>query len=211
MGHVPIVIGMQALVHAGGKGTRMGTCSVEKPMQVVGGRPTVMRVVDALKASAHIDDVFVSVNGNTPRTESYLREAGVNTIRTSGKSFVDDLNEAFEHMGSRFILTCPADIPLLSVCELDRFIGSFDFDAMQSMIALVSKETTERFNVVPSYTVDHEGKEWVLSGITITNRELVLKGEYLKECYYTTDCKEFAINVNTQSELSIAKRMVEGT
>ena len=56
---------MQALVNAGGKGTRMGGCGIEKPMQMIGDRPTVCRVIDALMASKHIDRVLVSVS-DTP-------------------------------------------------------------------------------------------------------------------------------------------------
>jgi len=39
---------MQALINAGGKGSRMGECGVEKPMQVIGDKPSVQRVIEAL-------------------------------------------------------------------------------------------------------------------------------------------------------------------
>ena len=35
---------LEALVNAGGKGSRMGNCGIEKPMQIVGGMHTVQRV-----------------------------------------------------------------------------------------------------------------------------------------------------------------------
>ena len=76
---------MQALINAGGKGTRMGRCGIEKPMQKVGDKPTIQRVVDALSASEHIDEVVVSVSDHTLETEEYLRGMGVRTIRTSGE------------------------------------------------------------------------------------------------------------------------------
>ena len=59
---------MQALVNAGGKGTRMGKCGVEKPMHLVGDKHTVERVIDALSGSSHIDRVLVSVSDNTLET-----------------------------------------------------------------------------------------------------------------------------------------------
>ena len=49
---------MEALVMAGGKGTRMGFCGVEKPMIEVGGIFTVERVVNALRDSKHIDRIL---------------------------------------------------------------------------------------------------------------------------------------------------------
>ena len=77
------MIVMQALVNAGGKGSRMGKCGVEKPMQMIGDKPTVQRVVEAISASDNIDRVLVSVSDNTPETERYLNSLGVETVRTS--------------------------------------------------------------------------------------------------------------------------------
>ena len=72
---------MQALVNAGGKGSRMGKCGIEKPMQMV---------------------------------ERFLNSIGVETIRTSGESFMDDLHDAFKVMDGDYVLTCPSDLPLLT-------------------------------------------------------------------------------------------------
>ena len=80
---------MEALVMAGGKGTRMGYCGVEKPMIEVGGVFTVKRVIDALNGSKNIDKILVSVSPNTPDTERYVKDLGVETIRTSGEDYVD--------------------------------------------------------------------------------------------------------------------------
>ena len=105
---------MQALVNAGGKGSRMGKCGIEKPMQMVGDKHTVQRVVEALSASSHIDRLLVSVSDNTPETERFLNSIGVETIRTSGESFMDDLHDAFKVMDGDYVLTCPSDLPLLT-------------------------------------------------------------------------------------------------
>ena len=63
---------MEAVINAGGKGTRMGQCGIEKPMQIIGGKPVVQRVVDAISASKHISRVLVSVSSNTLETERFL-------------------------------------------------------------------------------------------------------------------------------------------
>ena len=96
---------MQALINAGGKGSRMGKCGVEKPMQVIGDKPTVQRVVEAISASSNIDRLIVSVSDNTPETERFLNSIGVETIRTSGESFMDDLHDAFRAMDGDYVLT----------------------------------------------------------------------------------------------------------
>jgi adenosylcobinamide-phosphate guanylyltransferase len=199
---------MQALINAGGKGTRMGKCGVEKPMQVVGDRPFIKRVVDALTGSRHISKILVSVSDNTPETERYLKGIGVETIRTSGEDFMDDLHRSFEILEGKFVLTCPSDLPFITTSELDRFIAAFDPKKMESLIALVDKKAYEKLNIKPSYTRDYYGSNWVVSGVSIMDREKTLQGVYLQESFYETDSKDFAINVNTQEELDQARKIV---
>ncbi|MCL1979252.1 MAG: NTP transferase domain-containing protein [Methanomassiliicoccaceae archaeon] len=200
---------MQALVNAGGKGTRMGACGIEKPMQVIGGKPVIGRVVDALRGSDRIDEILVSVSDNTLKTEKYLKETGVETIMTSGEDFVEDLHDSFKVLKGRYVLTCPSDLPFFSTKELDKFISAFDPKRMESLIALVDKKAYEKLNVKPSYTRDYYGSDWVVSGVSIMDREKILRGVYLQEFFYETDCMGFAINVNTQEELDQARKIIE--
>ncbi|MDR0523027.1 MAG: NTP transferase domain-containing protein [Candidatus Methanoplasma sp.] len=200
---------MEALVNAGGKGTRMGACGVEKPMHVIGGAPVVRRVVDSLLGSRGVDRVLVSVSDNTPETERYLEREGVETIRTSGSDFVEDLHRSFGRMSGRFVLTCPSDLPLITSAEIDGFMDAFDGERMESMIAVVSGDALERLGIRPSYSMEIKGSVRVLSGISIMDREKTLRGEYLREEYYETDRREFAVNVNTQEELALARQMLE--
>lgn len=196
---------MQALVNAGGKGTRMGRCGIEKPMQMVGDRPTVHRVVDALSASRHIDEVLVSVSDNTTATEDYLRGIGVRTVRTSGESFMDDLHTAFGVMEGEYVLTCPSDLPLLTTGVVDGFIDYFVPGTMQSAIAVVDESTVRGLGITPSYTRESRGRSWVLSGLCIMNRPRTLAGEYLEEFLFETNWPELAVNVNTPRELDLAR------
>ncbi len=198
---------MQALINAGGKGSRMGVCGIEKPMQIIGGKPSVQRVVEAMNASKHIDRVIVSVSDNTLETERFLQSIGVETIRTSGESFMDDLHQSFLKMDGRFVLTCPSDIPLVSTAMLDMFIEAFDPESMESLVALVSCKTVHSLGITPSFVMEEMGEKWAVSGISIMDREKTISGEYLGETFYHTACKEFAVNVNTLRDLELARRM----
>jgi len=200
---------MQALINAGGKGTRMGACGIEKPLLLIGGRPVIRGVADALSGSKNIDRVLVSVSGNTPETERYLKDIHVETVRTSGEDFMEDLHRSFEVLDGKFVLTCPSDLPFITTGELDRFIAAFDPKKMESLIALVDKKAFEKLNIKPSYTRDYYGSNWAVSGVSIMDREKTLNGTYLHENFYETDCKEFAVNVNTQEELDQARKIVE--
>ena len=196
---------MQALVNAGGKGSRMGKCGVEKPMQIIGDKPTVQRVVEAISASDNIDRVLVSVSDNTPETERYLNSLGVETVRTSGESFMDDLHDAFRRMDGDYVLTCPSDLPLLTTDVVDLFIEYFVPGTMESAIAVVDEETVVRTGITPSYTREYNGRQWVLSGLCIMNRPKTLAGDYLEEYLFETDWVELSVNVNTLDELELAR------
>ena len=196
---------MQALVNAGGKGTRMGKCGVEKPMHLVGDKHTVERVIDALSGSSHIDRVLVSVSDNTLETEQYLKSIGVETIRTSGESFMDDIHDACRNMEGDYVLTCPSDLPLLTTEVVDTFIEYFVPGTMQSAIAVVDEETVRRVGITPSYTRESGGRNWVLSGLCIMNREGTLRGDYLEEYLFETNWPELAVNMNTPKELDLAR------
>ncbi|MFT0898050.1 NTP transferase domain-containing protein [Candidatus Methanoprimaticola sp. MG2] len=196
---------MQALINAGGKGSRMGRCGVEKPMQMLGDRPTIQRVLDALMASENIDKIFVSVSDNTLRTEEYLKDRGVETIRTSGESFMHDLHTSFERMSGDYVLTCPSDLPLLTTRVVDAFIEYFDPRVMESAIAVVDETTVRNLGITPSYTRESRGNQWVLSGLCIMNRPRTIRGDYLDEVLFDTNWPELAVNVNTMKELDLAR------
>lgn len=195
---------VDALIMAGGKGTRMGSNSIEKPMQSVGGKPVVMRVVEAMRGCENVDHIIVSVSNNTPNTERFLQEIGVETICTSGNDFMDDMHTAFGVLGSEFVLTCPSDLPLVRSYTLDSFIGYFRPE-MESAIAVVDKDVVVNTGITPSFTTEIDGREWVLSGLCISDRVKTLMGRYLKESYMKTDWVDLAINVNTKYELTLSR------
>ena len=174
-------------------------------MQKVGDKPTIQRVVDALSASEHIDEVVVSVSDHTLETEEYLRGMGVRTIRTSGESFMDDLHTAFEQMDGDYVLTCPSDLPLITTHVVDAFIEYFVPGTMQSAIAVIDEATVRGLGITPSYTRENRGFQWVLSGLCIMNRPRTLAGDYLEEFLFETNWPELAVNVNTPRELDLAR------
>ncbi len=196
---------MEALVHAGGKGTRMGKCGIEKPMMKIGDKCTVERVIDALRGSKNIDRILVSVSDNTLETEKHLKNIGVETIRTSGDDFMGDLHQALECMDGDYILTTPSDLPLITTEIFDWIIGYFKPGVMDSLLAVIDEQTVRRLGITPSYTREHNGNHWVLSGVSIIDRKKTLNGDYLEEELFETHLPELSVNVNTQLELTLAR------
>jgi adenosylcobinamide-phosphate guanylyltransferase len=196
---------MEALVHAGGKGTRMGRCGIEKPMMKVGDKCTVERVIDALKASKNVDRILVSVSDNTLETEKYLKSIGIETVRTSGDDFMGDLHQALECLEGDYVLTTPSDLPLITAEIFDQIIEYFDPRIMDSLLAVIDEKTVRSIGITPSYTRQERGNSWVLSGVSIVDRKKTLNGDYLTETLFETNWPELSVNVNTQLELDLAR------
>jgi adenosylcobinamide-phosphate guanylyltransferase len=200
---------MEALVNAGGKGTRMGQNVTEKPMLLINGVPVIKRVIDAISSSQNIDRVLVSVSGNTKETEKYLRLEGIETIMTSGNDFMNDIHTSFEVMNGRFVMTAPCDMPLLKRHAVDMLYEFFDPDTMESAIAVVPEEIVRSVGIMPSYSIDLNNRKCVLSGLCIMDRIKTLDDVFLKEAYMLTDMFELAVNVNTPNELELVRKMTE--
>ena len=196
---------MEALIMAGGKGTRMGFCGVEKPMIEVGGIYTVERVINALKDSKHIDRILVSVSPNTPDTERYVNELGIETIRTSGEDYVEDLHDAFRLLDGKYVLTCPSDMPLLKPFTVDAFVKYFLENPDDSMTAIIDEEVVIKSGFTPSFDFEQDGKKWVISGMNIMDRKKILDDVVLNYSYFATDWVDLAVNMNTEYELRIAR------
>lgn len=198
---------MEALVMAGGKGTRMGVCGVEKPMIEVAGVYTVKRVIDALLRSKNITHILVSVSPNTPDTERYMKDIGIETIRTSGEDYVEDLHDAFAIMNGKYALTCPSDLPLLRPYTIDAFVNFFNRNENDSMTAIIDEDVVTHTGIKASFPFEINGKKWVLSGLNIMDREKILSGDVLDYSYFMTDWVDLAVNMNTQYELEIARSL----
>ncbi len=196
---------MEALVHAGGKGTRMGKCGIEKPMMKVGDKCTVERVIDALRGAKNVDRILVSVSDNTLETEKYLQSIGVETVRTSGDDFMGDLHQALECLSGEYVLTTPSDLPLITSEIFDSIIDYFNPGTMDSLLAVIDEEVVRSIGIIPSYTREERGNKWVLSGVSVIDRKKTLAGEYLTETLFETNWPELSVNVNTQLELDLAR------
>ena len=183
----------------------MGFCGVEKPMIEVGGVYTIERVVNALKDSRFIDRILVSVSPNTPDTERYMKEIGIETIRTSGEDYVEDLHDSFRILDGDYVLTCPSDMPLLRAFTVDSFVDYFQKNPDDSMTAIVEEEVVTKSGFTPSFDFEMDGKRWVLSGMNIMDRKKILDNVVLNYSYFVTDWVDLAINMNTEYELKIAR------
>ena len=197
---------MEALIMAGGKGTRLCKNGVEKPYINVAGKHVIEHVINALKKAKCVDRILVTVSPNTKKTEEFLMTLDdVEIIRTSGEDYVGDLHAAYSVMNGKYVFSTPSDLPLLKSFTVDNFIKAFEKDPHDSFLAVVDEEVVVNTGIVPSFSFEMDGSKWVLSGLTIMNRQMILDGECPPAYYYKTDWVDLAVNVNTMYELQLAR------
>lgn len=198
---------IEALVTAGGKGTRMRDVEGEKPLLPVLGRPMIDRVLDAL-GSSQVGRTVVSVSDNAPRTREYLEGRGIEVVETSGSGYVADLNQAMAHLRAQHVMVCPADMPLITGQGIDAVLSAFRRYDVASLSVAVPLNLVWSLGTTPSFTLEVEGREVVLCGVSVVDREQMLTGEMLSQGYFVTEDEQFALNVNTREELSSAERIL---
>ncbi|HOL07291.1 MAG TPA: NTP transferase domain-containing protein [Methanomassiliicoccaceae archaeon] len=202
------MVDVDALVTAGGRGSRMKDVPGEKPMVPLLGRPMIDYVIDALQQTTGIDDVYVSVSGNVPLTEKHLQERNVKAIMTSGSGYVPDLREALSHVRSEHVLICPADLPLITSQGIGSILVHFDDAGVESLSVAVPSSMVRALGAVPSYCLDIDGREVVLCGVSIVHRETMLSGATLSQGFMVMEDDRFGLNVNTREEMVVAEELL---
>ena len=83
---------------------------------------------------------------------------------------------------------------------------AFDQAFVASLSVAVPMDIVRSMGVVPSFTIEVDGRVVVLCGVSVVDREHMLTGNMLSQGYMVTEDERFALNVNTREELTIAER-----
>ena len=199
---------VSAVVTAGGRGTRISELKQEKPLIEILDKPMVDHILEALKGSKEISEIVVSVSQNTPRTEEHVQSQGYRFVRTPGEGYVQDLRYAMYLLSTPYILVVPADMPLLRTSSIDAVVTAFYRSKKSSIVVGVPVEVFQKMNAEPTFTMEMNGQTAVPCGVSIVDRDLMLRDEYLDEAYKLTELEDFAINVNTVANLRMAESIL---
>lgn len=198
---------MDVLVNAGGKGSRISSIGVEKPLLEVKGRTCIDRVLDSLLQAQGVEEILVSVSPNTPETRRKVIERGVRVIDTSGEDFVLDLHSSLSALSGEKVMICPSDLPLLKASTVESFLHDYHSEGGESYLAMVPEGLVTEMGISPSYVWDLPEGRYVVSGVSIVDRLLILADKYLEERFYFRGGVDLAINVNTPEELEMVRRL----
>lgn len=187
---------LDALVMAGGKGSRLGV-KEEKPLLIFNGKPLIEHVLEALKNSRHVDKIFVATSKNTQETEQEMRRKSIALIRTSGRGYVEDMRFALKELNLGKTLVVSADLPLLRSKDIDWVAEEYFKQNKASLAVFVPEETFRKYKLVPSIVINGCAP----AGVNIVDTKN-LSGS---EAKLVSEKLQFALNINTQRDLKIAK------
>jgi adenosylcobinamide-phosphate guanylyltransferase len=156
---------MDAVVMAGGKGSRMG--GVEKPLALLDGKPLLGYVLKALLGSRLIGRVYVAVSPNVPRTSDYARKYSgdrVATVMTPGQGYVEDTAYAVKALGlSEPLLVISADLPLITPVIIDLVVSEYVKCGKEALSVRSGDGEAAGINVVHGAHMDRAQEEYTLA------------------------------------------------
>ena len=195
-----------AILMAGGRGTRLNV-SCEKPLFKLHDKPLIKYVLDNLNSSKLIDDVFIAVSPNTPKTRDYLDSLNgeFKILDTSGKDYLFDLScilDYFSRKSKEHILVfINADLPFITSETIDNVIQVYLDSQEDALSVLVPVEVYDNLGL--KYSYEFEGN--VPSGLNILRSENIVQDE--KQVIISQ--VELALNINTIPDSEIAERLYD--
>lgn len=191
---------MDALVMAGGKGTRMGC--VEKPIIKLNNKCLIDYVLHPL-LNSKVNNIFVAVSPNTPKTKDYISKNYVNKnikiIETSGRDYIEDLNECIDYFSEPFLVVS-SDLINLTSKIINSIVDYFycikaKNPEIEALTVMIPKEK------YPNPSIEFNGL--VPVGINV----LSPKHGYQKEEIMIIE--ELIFNVNTKDDLKFAETLLK--
>lgn len=191
---------MIAIIFAGGKSSRLnrGTCTKnEKALIEIGKHENPKRLIDLVVESvraSNVEDFFVAVTKNTPKTDEYCKLANYKTVKTPGEGYHEDLWYLLRSYPEFVSIAC--DIPFLRSKHINAIIDAYLLHHISVTGAIPLSMLPK--DITPSYTFEHEGKKLVSCGINVVT-------DSKDSIPFIFDAPLLAINVNTDADLSVAR------
>ncbi len=183
--------------------------NTEKPLVKILDKPMIRWVIEAALAAERIYAVYVTLTGQTPKTVEEVSKYPVKLIKTEGKGYHSDLQQAILSAD----LTCPvltisADLPLLTGIFLDEVISRYWAADKPALMVLVPVEICRKHGAEPTSLYPLEGRDYAVAGVNVVDGRRILENEQEQEILIS-DRTEVAINVNTKLDLAAAERFLK--
>lgn len=197
---------MIAIILAGGKSSRMWGRNGEereKALIKLGGSENQKRLIDLVAETvraSNVEDFFVAVTKNTPKTEEYCKRVNYKTVETPGEGYHEDLWYLLTRYPKFVSIAC--DTPFLRSGHINAIVDAYLAHNPRISVTGAIPLSMLPKSITPSYTFEHDGKKLVSCGINVvTNSKYSIP--------FIFDDPLLAININTDADLSVARSMIE--
>jgi adenosylcobinamide-phosphate guanylyltransferase len=190
---------MEAIVMAGGKGTRFSSIGTEKPLIEFIGQPLIAHVIRELKSSK-IGTITVAVSPHTLKTKSWAENSKLNIILTPGKSFIDDYIWAAKKLNIKNpFLTVAADIPLINKNLINKVIDSYSIKCRGALTVYVPYNLFEAVSIKPDLILKIDDSQLVPAGLNVVDGKII--NSMQEEMILVLNDNSLAFNINAPSDL----------
>jgi adenosylcobinamide-phosphate guanylyltransferase len=197
------------MIMAGGKGTRFSN-KIEKPMALFMGKSLIRRVIDATKQAKKISEIFVAVTSISPKTAQEAKKAGVTVIKTDGKGYHEDVQQAVQKVNLVSpVLVISSDLPLISGEFLDEIISKYEQSGKPALTVMIPEEAFRKFGLEAVSLYEHKGKMYAVSGINIIDGKRILEEQ--EQDVVSCSRPEAVFTVNSLNDLQVVKQYVTKT
>ncbi|MEM0121558.1 MAG: NTP transferase domain-containing protein [Thermoprotei archaeon] len=193
---------------AGGRGLRLAS-PVEKPMVRIAGRPMLDWVAQTAVQSGCVSRLIVCASPNTPLTAKHARIRGLEVFVASGRGYVEDMVEAIKTLRLGITLVLPSDTPLVKPSTLNSLLHEYRTRGVDVLTMCVEKSSLMAMGIRPEHSLNVGGREFCPMGISVVDGRKLSASVELKEDYYVWRDTMELLNVNTQSELHMARTLFE--
>ena len=190
---------MIGLVMAGGKGTRMNLN--DEKLLLKFKKPVILHVTDSIKNSNCFSKILAVTSLNSPKTKKLLQEKNIDTIETSGKGYVEDLNFVLQKINDDVFISS-GDLPLLDEEIIEEIVKQYDPEKIWTSI-LVTKKFLTPLGLSSDYSLTFNDEICHYSGISLVNSAKVSSLENIEENYIIIDDKRIAFNLNTKQDYEL--------
>ncbi|WP_440950045.1 NTP transferase domain-containing protein [Methanosphaerula subterraneus] len=196
---------MLGLILAGGSGSRLGLG--EKPLVRVCNQPMLWYVIRAFVEAG--EEVFVVTTRRTPYTANWCRAQGIETVRTGGAGYIDDIAEAATLLDlDAPFFTCGADLPCLTETVIRSVASAHQqsgLPACSTWVPVAHRES-RGYSVHSSMMIDQTLV--TPAGLNILDGSMMDREQ--EELQLICADPALVCNVNTRGDLLLAETDCEG-
>ena len=190
---------MIGVVMAGGKGSRMSI--PKEKLLLPHKKPIILHVIDALKESNCFSKIIAVTSSNSPETKKLLEKNRIELHNSSGKGYVEDLNDSLISINDSVFVTS-GDLPLLDGNIIQQIVNLYNPKNIWTSI-LLTKEFLKSLKISNNYEINFNNQICCYSGISMINAEKINDRKNVSENFLVVDDKRIGFNLNTKEDYDL--------